>query len=140
MQDDCIYCIYNEFACPPRGSGGTGRRARLRILWPKGRGGSTPSFRTKPCFAPDTFNSVDLRFGDRCSAFEKIKVASFVGLRYVLQKQFAVAARIDAVFRPPRSSAEGQFLVAHAHIQLARVDVQFDDVTVLQQRERSANK
>jgi hypothetical protein len=28
------------------GSGGTGRRARLRILWPKGRGGSTPSFRT----------------------------------------------------------------------------------------------
>ena len=30
-----------------RGSGGTGRRAGLRILWPKGRGGSTPSFRTK---------------------------------------------------------------------------------------------
>src|SRR5690349_20966657 len=30
----------------PRGSGGTGRRARLRILWPKGRGGSNPSFRT----------------------------------------------------------------------------------------------
>ena len=29
------------------GSGGTGRRARLRILWPKGRGGSNPSFRTK---------------------------------------------------------------------------------------------
>src|SRR5580704_19188094 len=28
------------------GSGGTGRRARLRILWPKGRGGSNPSFRT----------------------------------------------------------------------------------------------
>src|SRR5213594_2686053 len=28
------------------GSGGTGRRAGLRILWPQGRGGSTPSFRT----------------------------------------------------------------------------------------------
>jgi len=33
--------------CGRRGSGGTGRRAGLRILWPKGRGGSTPSFRTK---------------------------------------------------------------------------------------------
>ena len=29
-----------------RGSGGTGRRARLRILWPKGRAGSTPVSRT----------------------------------------------------------------------------------------------
>src|SRR5690348_5696487 len=28
------------------GSGGTGRRAGLRILWPRGRGGSTPPFRT----------------------------------------------------------------------------------------------
>src|SRR5208283_4005477 len=28
------------------GSGGTGRRARLRILWPKGRGGTTPLSRT----------------------------------------------------------------------------------------------
>src|SRR6267142_4137325 len=35
------------------GSGGTGRRARLRILWPKGRGGSNPSFRTK--FSAPTF-------------------------------------------------------------------------------------
>ena len=31
---------------PTGGSGGTGRRAGLRILWPKGRVGSTPSFRT----------------------------------------------------------------------------------------------
>ena len=43
---------WNREAAPakieaPRGSGGTGRRARLRILWPKGRGGSNPSFRTK---------------------------------------------------------------------------------------------
>ena len=30
----------------PRESGGTGRRAGLRIRWPKGRGGSTPPFRT----------------------------------------------------------------------------------------------
>src|SRR5205823_715096 len=42
---------WNREAAPakieaPRGSGGTGRRARLRILWPKGRGGSNPSFRT----------------------------------------------------------------------------------------------
>ena len=29
-----------------RESGGTGRRAGLRIQWPKGRGGSTPPFRT----------------------------------------------------------------------------------------------
>ena len=28
------------------GSGGIGRRAGLRILWPQGRGGSTPPFRT----------------------------------------------------------------------------------------------
>jgi hypothetical protein len=28
------------------GSGGTGRRARLRILWPKNRGGSSPLSRT----------------------------------------------------------------------------------------------
>jgi hypothetical protein len=32
---------------PPRcGSGGTGRRASLRSLWPQGRGGSSPLFRT----------------------------------------------------------------------------------------------
>src|SRR5262245_9565772 len=30
----------------PRESGGTGRRAGLRIRWPKGLGGSTPPFRT----------------------------------------------------------------------------------------------
>ena len=34
------------------GSGGIGRRAGLRILWPQGRGGSTPPFRTSArlCF------------------------------------------------------------------------------------------
>src|SRR6266403_2322340 len=37
-------CTINELLLC--GSGGTGRRARLRILWPKGRGGSNPSFRT----------------------------------------------------------------------------------------------
>jgi hypothetical protein len=31
------------------GSGGIGRRAGLRILWPQGRGGSTPPFR-RPLF------------------------------------------------------------------------------------------
>src|SRR5882724_8652287 len=39
----------------PCGSGGTGRRARLRILWGNTRGGSTPLSRTKICsanFAP----------------------------------------------------------------------------------------
>ncbi len=72
------------------GSGGTGRRARLRILWPKGRGGSTPSFRTMPSLNRrenhgfPSFDSVDLRFGDRCGTFEKIEVASFVGLFDVL--------------------------------------------------------
>src|SRR4029077_2128385 len=86
------------------------------------------------------FDSVDLRFGDWCGTFEKIKVAPFVGLLDVLQKQFAVAPRIDAVLRPPRSSAPGQFLVAYAHIQLARGDVQLDDVAFLQQRERSTDK
>src|SRR6267142_4373519 len=34
------------------GSGGTGRRARLRILWPKGRGGSNPSSRTSSYLIP----------------------------------------------------------------------------------------
>jgi hypothetical protein len=33
-----------DHAC---GSGGIGRRAGLRILWPQGRGGSTPPFRTR---------------------------------------------------------------------------------------------
>src|ERR1700682_3178536 len=38
-------CTINELLrC---GSGGTGRRARLRILWPKGLAGSTPVSRTK---------------------------------------------------------------------------------------------
>ena len=41
------------------GSGGTGRRARLRILWPKGRGGSNPSFRT---------NSFIGVFSNRCKS------------------------------------------------------------------------
>src|SRR5690606_19540117 len=31
-----------------RESGGIGRRARLRIWWPRGRGGSSPPFRTGP--------------------------------------------------------------------------------------------
>jgi hypothetical protein len=35
--------VYYEYRC---GRGGTGRRARLRILWPKGLGGSSPSART----------------------------------------------------------------------------------------------
>ena len=54
--------VSNEFAPPSKlatftensdakrdnvcGSGGIGRRAGLRILWPQGRGGSTPPFRT----------------------------------------------------------------------------------------------
>src|SRR5712692_11783508 len=35
-------------------SGGTGRRAGLRIRWPKGLGGSTPPFRTNLQSAPVT--------------------------------------------------------------------------------------
>src|ERR1700730_6618426 len=73
---------------------------------------------------------VDFRFGDGCSAFEKIEVASFVGLPNVLQEQFAVAARINAVLWPPRAPTPRQFLVAHAHRQLARGDVQLHNVTL----------
>src|ERR1700751_3518303 len=38
--------LYNQRYCQRCGSGGTGRRARLRILWPKNRGGSSPLSRT----------------------------------------------------------------------------------------------
>ena len=43
-----VFCTMDSAGglTPPCGSGGIGRRAGLRILWPKGRGGSTPSFRT----------------------------------------------------------------------------------------------
>src|SRR5712664_2117314 len=44
------------------GSGGTGRRARLRILWPKGRGGSNPSFRTN-FSVPNSSIVLDSRVG-----------------------------------------------------------------------------
>src|SRR6267143_6275056 len=140
MQDDCIYYIYNEFAVHPAGVAELADAQDLGSCGRKAVGVRLPPSAPNLVSLLTPSNSVDLRFGDRCSAFEKIKVASFVGLLDVLQKQFAVAARIDAVFRPPRSSAAGQFLVAHPHIQLARGDVQFDDVTFLQQRERSANK
>src|ERR1700687_5450368 len=36
--------VYYRYHC---GSGGTGRRARLRIFWPKGCGGSNRPFRTR---------------------------------------------------------------------------------------------
>src|SRR5579859_3482661 len=41
------FSFYNKTL--PCGSGGTGRRARLRILWVNPRGGSSPLSRTKIC-------------------------------------------------------------------------------------------
>ena len=39
--------VFQTVVVPPScGSGGTGRRASLRSLWPQGRGGSNPLFRT----------------------------------------------------------------------------------------------
>jgi len=43
-----------------------------------------PSLNRRENHGFPSFDSVDLRFGDRCGAFEKIEVASFVGLFDVL--------------------------------------------------------
>jgi hypothetical protein len=43
------------------GSGGTGRRASLRSLWPQGRGGSSPLFRTNARFVQKIRYSAGLR-------------------------------------------------------------------------------
>ncbi len=43
---DALYCRFLPAVFLACGSGGTGRRASLRSLWPQGRGGSNPLFRT----------------------------------------------------------------------------------------------
>src|ERR1700722_15835478 len=44
--------------CLQRGSGGIGRRASLRSWWPKGRGGSSPFFRTNINFHCAFFRNI----------------------------------------------------------------------------------
>ena len=83
---------------------------------------------------------MDLWLGDGSGAFQEIKVATFVSLFDVLHEKFSVAAGKDAFLWAPGGPAAGQFIVAHEHIALAGGDVQFDEVALFQQRQRTADE
>jgi hypothetical protein len=83
---------------------------------------------------------MNFRFRDRSGAFQEIEVAAFVSLLDVLHEELAVTAGINSLFRAPSRAAPAQFLCAHAHVQLAGRDVEFDDIAFLQQRERPTDK
>jgi hypothetical protein len=83
---------------------------------------------------------VDFWFGNWSGAFEKIEVATLVGLLDVLHKEFAVASGIDAFFRPPGGAAASEFVVTDKHVQLPRRDIQFDEVPFVEKREWPADE
>ena len=57
----------------------------------------TAASRTKPSQPAVDMGSVDLRFGNRRSAFEKIEIAALVRLRDMLRENLAVAAGVLAL-------------------------------------------
>src|SRR4029079_14307571 len=84
--------------------------------------------------------SVDLRLGGRRGSFEEIEVATLIGLRDVLLIKHPVAAHEPRGRLFPRGAARGELGVAHLELDLARCDVELDQVPVAHQRQRSAGE
>src|SRR2546426_5820598 len=83
--------------------------------------------------------SVDLGFGSRSGAFQKIKIAAFVSLADVLREERAVAALELARRGFPGAPALHHLRVVDHELQPAARHVELDRIAGLHQRERPAD-
>src|SRR2546422_3212538 len=83
--------------------------------------------------------SVDLGFGSRSGAFQKIKIAAFVSLADVLREERAVAALELARRGFPRALALHHLCVVDQDLQAAARHIELDRVAGPDERERPAD-
>jgi len=83
---------------------------------------------------------VDFRFGRGRRAFEEIEVATLVRLGDVLLIQRPEAAFVLRRGSLPPGAAPRQFVIADLQFQPARGHVEFDEVAVAHEGERTANE
>src|SRR5437016_3349410 len=83
---------------------------------------------------------MDFRIGCGNGAFEEIEIAALIGLRDVLLVERAIAAREFSGRRLPRRAAAGELLFAHLELELARGDIELDQIAVLYEFERPADE
>src|SRR5689334_8510691 len=83
---------------------------------------------------------MNLRFGDRRRALQKIEVAAFVGLSDMLRIHRSIAARIAYRRRRPGGVPALELVVAHMQMDAARGDVDLDLVACRHERERAADE
>src|SRR4029077_11008766 len=84
--------------------------------------------------------SVNFWFRDWCGPLQKIEVASFVCLLDVLHEKFAVPPRENSCSRSPGGSPASQLHLGHLHVQRTGGYVEFDEVTLVQQSERTTHE
>src|SRR3970040_1417885 len=71
---------------------------------------------------------------------ENVEVAALVRLLDVLREDRAVAARVVRRSRLPRLAPPRKLLFAHLELESPRLDVELDEISILHQRERTADK
>ena len=79
-------------------------------------------------------------FWDGSGTLQEIEIAALVSLLDVLHVQPSVSAVINPLFRFPGSATPAKLVIIHPHIQLAFRHIEFDDVSVLQQRQWPADE
>src|SRR3954462_15864432 len=92
------------------------------------------------CVCIRTTSSVDFRFRYRGPGLQEIEVAALVRLRDVLQVQRAIAPRILGRLGLPVRAALLESVVIDLEVQPPGGHVQFDDVTVLDEAQRAADR
>src|SRR4051812_7355377 len=83
--------------------------------------------------------SVDLRLRRVRAGVEELEVAAFVGLRRFHAEELRVAARVAILRWTPGLFSAGQLFVADAQVDLARLDVQLDQISVADECDRAAD-
>src|ERR1700693_4282760 len=80
-----------------------------------------------------------LRIRRRRSGVQKIEITSLVRLRDMAHEERAVAARVSRLGLLPCRTPPRELGIAHLELELARADIELDQIAIFDKRERSAD-
>src|SRR6266852_4830568 len=90
--------------------------------------------------SPDANSSINLRFTSLTARVQKIKIATLIRLGYVRSVQSSKATLIAWRFRFPLGATAVQLIIVDAQIEFPLSNIQFDQIAIAHQRERTADK